>query len=454
MMSLLKKPKFNYFKENFSKSAANPIKLEIKAKNTCHIFEILFQISEKSLYDESILPIELFDTSVQEVLAINVHLKNKEQKYFNKNNEQILVNEYYQDIYTLEELKNNVQGFEWFTELGDFNQEFIKAIIDKNFELLVIKNFLLLNINISNIFGDKGICNLLIRPYLNNKFPPSYFWNLPSKNNLTKKEPYTKNTSLPKKVNNLTNISKNNIPNNNTNNILINKKRLRLRKKKDSPENVTTISISNSNSNSKSNSNIENEKSQSEFDNFVEEDLPQFEPDALAKESTIIEKTDEEALIGNAITNSSKKYRLLYRASRDGDSANKFHFICDKHSNLIVLISTKQGLRFGGFTSSKFRSTSHLKFDNNAFLFNLDNKKVFNIIPGQYAIYCYDNTGPCFSKGSLYVPNSFFSKCGKTGMKGGPFQFRKDYELNNGNEKFLIKELEVFQVKVEETPFY
>ena len=217
---------------------------------------------------------------------------------------------------------------------------------------------------------------------------------------------------------------------------------------------MTTISISNSNSNSKSNSNIENEKSQSEFDNFVKEDLPQFEPDALAKESTIIEKTDEEALIGNAITNSSKKYRLLYRASRDGDSANKFHFICDKHSNLIVLISTKQGLRFGGFTSSKFRSTSHLKFDNNAFLFNLDNKKVFNIIPGQYAIYCYDNTGPCFSKGSLYVPNSFFSKCGKTGMKGGPFQFRKDYELNNGNEKFLIKELEVFQVKVEETPFY
>jgi hypothetical protein len=183
-MSLLKKPKFNYFKENFSKSAANPIKLEIKAKNTCHIFEILLQISEKSLYDESILPIELFDTSVKEVLAINVHLKNKEQKYFNKNNEQIVVNEYYQDIYTLEELKNNVQGFEWFTELGDFNQEFIKAIIDKNFELLVIKNFLLLNINISNIFGDKGICNLLIRPYLNNKFPPSYFWNLPSKNNL------------------------------------------------------------------------------------------------------------------------------------------------------------------------------------------------------------------------------------------------------------------------------
>ena len=170
-------------------------------------------------------------------------------------------------------------------------------------------------------------------------------------------------------------------------------------------------------------------------------------------ESKIITDLNEEEFIGNAITVSKKKYRLLYRASRDGDSANRFHYICDKHSNLIVLIKTQKGLRFGGFTSSKFRSTSHLKFDNNAFLFSLDNKKVFNIIPGQYAIYCYDNTGPCFSKGSLYVPNSFFSKYGKTRIAGGPFQFRKDYELNNGNEKFLIKELEVFQVKVEENTF-
>ena len=95
-----------------------------------------------------------------------------------------MVNEYYQDIYTLEELKNNVNSFEWFTDLKDFKQEFIKAIIDKNFELLVIKNLLLLNINISNIFGDKGICNLLIRPYINSKIPPNYFWNQSSKNNL------------------------------------------------------------------------------------------------------------------------------------------------------------------------------------------------------------------------------------------------------------------------------
>ena len=444
MASLLKKPRLNYFQENKLKSTEIPSKFEIKSKNTFHIFDINFQISNKNLYDESILPIELFDNSVDKILCINLRLKNKEQNYFNKNNEKIEVSEYYQDIYTLEELKNNRKGFEWFTELMDFKRAFTKAINENNFELLVIKNLLLLNVNIINIFGDKGIYNLLIRPCINNKKNSNDFWTLSYKKAINKKEFYVKKKSSPK------NDEKKMIANPKNNNILINKKRLRLGKSKELSENLTSVSISNSNSNF--GSKIENEKSQSEND-ILEEDLPIFEKDALAKESYIIIKNEEEALIGNAITNSSKKYRLLFRASRDGDSANKFHYICDKHSNLIVLISTQNGSRFGGFTSSKFRSTSHLKFDNNAFLFSLDNKKVFKIIPGQYAIYCYDNTGPCFSKGSLYIPNSFFTKFGKTRIAGGPFQFRKDYELNNGIEKFLIKELEVFQVKIDGTPY-
>jgi hypothetical protein len=228
------------------------------------------------------------------------------------------------------------------------------------------------------------------------------------------------------------------------NNSLLIKKRLR---NKEIIQKVKTTDISNKY--------MENEKSQSESISIsIDEtkiDLPEFRMDSLAQESKIIKKMEEETLIGDAISNSpQKKYRLIYRASRDGDSANKFHYLCDKYSNLIILIETQLGIKFGGYTSSKFRSSSHLKFDNNAFLFSLDQMKVFNILPGHYAIYCYDNTGPCFSKGSLYVPNSFFTKYGKTGIAGGPFQFRKDYELNNGKEKFLIKELEVFQVKIED----
>ena len=439
-MSLLKNEHDLFLEENDHKTQDISLNMEIKAKNSFHTFEINFQISNKTHFDEAIRPIELFDSSVNNVLAINLLLKNKDQNYYNKNNEQIEVMEFYQDIYTLEELKNNVNGLEWFTELFDFQNAFIKSILRNNYELLIIKNVLLLNLNIINYFGDNIRYNLIIRPYINNKVSSqNNFLKLFYKYNTTKKDPHIKYKSLAKNDTKINNIPEPKI------NLLMNKKHLR--KKNESIQNISTIDISNSNSN------IDIEKSLSDINDTLIEDLPEFERDALAKESNIITDFNEEVLIGNAITNFQKKYRLIYRASRDGDSANKFHYMCDKHSNLIVLIKTRTGSRFGGFTSAKFGSTSHLKFDNNAFLFSLDNKKVFNIIPGQYAIYCYNNTGPCFSKGSLYVPNSFFSKCGKTRIAGGPFQFAKDFELNNGNEKFLVKELEVFQVKIEDKSY-
>ena len=179
--------------------------------------------------------------------------------------------------------------------------------------------------------------------------------------------------------------------------------------------------------------------------------LPEFEIDGLFRESEIIKSEEEESLIGDMISMIKiKKYRLLFRSSRDGDSANKFHTICDNHSKLIILVETKQGLRFGGYTSSKFKGTSHMKKDNNAFLFSLDKKKVYNIIPEEYAIYCYPNSGPSFSNGSLYIPDFFFEKPGRTGPVGGPFQFEKDYELNNGEKNFFVQKLEIFQVKIED----
>lgn len=434
MASLLKKPRDSFFQENIFNSKEIPLNFEIESKNTFHSFDINFQISKKDLFDETIRPIELFDNSVDRVLAINLRLKNNENQYYNKNNEQIEVKEFYQDIYTLEELKNNVKGLEWFTDLTDFKKAFINAITKNKYELSIIKNVLLLNMTIINYFGDTKICNLIIRPFIN-KVSPSNFWNLSCKYDLVKKETYIKNKpSFPKQ-------EKKSVTNQPGMNLLINKKRLRPIKK--SPKKLYTIDTSSFNSNQ------ENEKTQSDSNENYVEDLPEFESDALAKESNIIRDLSEEALIGNAITHSEKKYRLIYKASKDGDSANKFHNKCDKHSNLIILIKTKKGLRFGGFTSAKFRSSSHLKYDNDAFLFSLDIKKVFNIIPNSYAIYCYDNTGPSFYKGSLYVPNKFFTNYGKTCLAGGPFQFKKDFELNNGEEKFLIEELEVFQVKTE-----
>ena len=426
-------------KKNLNKSKENPDLMEIKAKNSNYHFEIFFEISNKINYDESIRPKELFESSVKDVLAINLRLKDENKTFYNNNNEQILIDEYYQDIYTLNELKNDCKGFEFFTDLTEFKKAFIDSIKVNKYELLIVKKNLLLVMNIINIFNDiKKIC-LIIRPYINKIIPQELLNSFNKKNNSV-----NKNINIKEQVKNVNIINSNLLENNS----FINKKRLR-NKGSPSKNNIT----SNKDNKSYSFLKIEKPKIPSEIINIpiniTKNKLPKFEYDSLARESDIIKNLEEEILIGDAISdNPQKKYRLIYKASRDGDSAIKFHNICDKYSNLIILIKTNEGIRFGGFTSNKFKSTSHVKLDNSAFLFSLDLMKIFNILPGNYAIYCYNNTGPCFSKGSLYIPNSFFTKYGKTSIAGGPFQFKKNYELNNGTEQFLIKELEVFQVKI------
>ncbi len=67
----------------------------IKAKNSNYHFEISFEISIKDKYDQTIRPNELFESSVEDVLAINLRLKDENKTFYDNNNEQILVNEYY-----------------------------------------------------------------------------------------------------------------------------------------------------------------------------------------------------------------------------------------------------------------------------------------------------------------------------------------------------------------------
>ena len=448
----------------------------IQIKNSCHIFKISFKIQPINSIPEELQPKNLYHYSVDEIMVIQAELLNKDESFFNENNEEIEIYEKYYEIYSFAELKNNIKGTEWFTELIEFKDAFLDGINRNNFEILIIKNILLFNINIINIFGENKDSHLILRPFEDKKILPNSNSSLISDNFLINsqnnlklnkiKNKFVVNKNDYKSLNVDFNI-KNDITKNNSHKFLA-KKRLsqRLRKKHKLPENENNISTNNTNSlenyeNIKENNNKENENNIGVLINNFIQDLTKnhkntfqkFEKNGLINNSKIIKDIEEEKLIGDMISSLNSKiktYRLLFRATIDGDSAEKFHSTCDSYNNLIILIETQEGLRFGGYTSSKFKDSSHYKLDNNAFLFSLDLKKVFTITSGKYAIYCYDKSGPCFSQGSLYIPNNFFKKYGKTGIAGGPYQFEKDYELNNGKEKFLVKELEIFQVKIED----
>ena len=59
--------------------------------------------------------------------------------------------------------------------------------------------------------------------------------------------------------------------------------------------------------------------------------------------------------------NQNFTFKLLYRATRDGDKASTFHKNCDGICPLLLLVKTKKEIRFGGFTETYFESTKEYK---------------------------------------------------------------------------------------------
>ena len=111
------------------------------------------------------------------------------------------------------------------------------------------------------------------------------------------------------------------------------------------------------------------------------------------------------------------KFKLLMKASVDGDSASVFHQKCDNIPYTLTLVLTDKNRRFGGFTSilwnSMNNSTGSYKADPQAFIFSLDNHEICypkNKKNGN-SIYCHSNYGPTFGNGfDFYISNQCRSK--------------------------------------------
>jgi hypothetical protein len=181
----------------------------------------------------------------------------------------------------------------------------------------------------------------------------------------------------------------------------------------------------------------------------------------------IIHSSDELHLIVNKILYKLNKYKKVYNianyenklqfslinlfdSSANGDRASEFHSKCDYKYNTISLIETTNGHRFGGYTSECFESPNDYfdKKDNLSFVFSLDKMRIYDVIKGKYAISCDKNYGPYFRDDHICIVDEFFTKESGTCIKGKGFNTTKNYELNSGKKYFIIKRLQVFQIKI------
>ena len=145
------------------------------------------------------------------------------------------------------------------------------------------------------------------------------------------------------------------------------------------------------------------------------------------------------------------RYDLIYKCDKNNDSPKIFHEKCDGKKNVLVLIETNENIRFGGYTSVGYNSTTGYTKDNDAFLFSIDKKKIYNVKSNKDAIYCCRIFGPCFSGNEnlniyIYGSNFLTCKCHTSKSNENCFEINYDYELNNSKYEFYIKKLEIFQI--------
>ena len=178
----------------------------------------------------------------------------------------------------------------------------------------------------------------------------------------------------------------------------------------------------------------------------------QEEDDEKEVKGEIIHDIKELEMITKKINKNEDKriiINLLYKASVDGDKAAAFHEKCDQAQNTIVLVETKNGKRFGGFTTCSWSGNCVDKNDPEAFIFSFDKMKTYDNIPGDEAIGCYPKFGPIFLGCQIKIFDNAFTKGGTTYEKELNFNTEEDYELTGGDRTFDVKDIEVYEVILE-----
>ena len=154
-----------------------------------------------------------------------------------------------------------------------------------------------------------------------------------------------------------------------------------------------------------------------------------------------------------------KNMELLYRGSRDGTTSSKFHEKCDHQGPTICLYQNEKGYIFGGFTSISWTSDGNTQRTPNCFIFTLTN--IYGTEPTKFSqrennnrsVNHHPQRSACFGNyNDIQVYQDYKNSdsvstfpCDFTDtLNRGKSIFTGD--LNNSNNKFRIKELEVFKL--------
>ena len=339
-------------------------------------------------------------------------LENSSKILFKLEENKELKNYYYKSEYSLDNLKEINKVFRIFDTINEAFKEINEIFKNKNAYLQKDNNAIILHLTISNVFSLKENISLKLKKEIMNK-EQSHELLFHTVNQM--KEIIQKNKNdFEKRINYLEQSLKEEKQKNET----LQKNFDELKKIVDGLKNYIKIDID---------SNIIKTKSQFEL---------------------IYNRLNNQGIFKN----NNPKFNLVYRASRDGDDPKDYNNKCQGQKNTVCIIETKKGCIFGGYTETvmDFYKSGNVK-DPNAFVFSIDKMKIYeNLKRDNYAVDHSMNWGPIFRNDAFAVwDKKFFSYDKHTVGTISSSNFGKmdsDYEINNGENYFSIKELEVFEI--------
>ena len=171
-------------------------------------------------------------------------------------------------------------------------------------------------------------------------------------------------------------------------------------------------------------------------------------------DSYIIGKKKDFELINNKLKqvydDKKVKYELIYRASRDRDLSKIFKEKCRNVRGTLIIVKTdsiENKRIFGGFTTKVWDDSDRNYDDDKAFCFSVNENKIYDLRKYCSAIGCDKGSGPRFCW-MFEINNKFMMEGGKVYREEVSHYSgqKRDYELNGGEEFFIVYELEVFKI--------
>ncbi|GET60592.1 carbohydrate-binding module family 13 protein [Rhizophagus irregularis DAOM 181602=DAOM 197198] len=135
---------------------------------------------------------------------------------------------------------------------------------------------------------------------------------------------------------------------------------------------------------------------------------------------------------------SSYEFKLLFRASRDGHSRDKFHEICDNKSRTVTIIKVKDNTEIlGGYNPIEWGSDGKYGTTKDSFIFSFTNDRIENyilsrVVDEKCAMYNWSAYGPSFGENDLIMWNIFnINYCKKFSYEKSIRKTEKHKRLNS-----------------------